>query len=377
LTQTPARFRIGFDGRTLGSPAAGARRYVRELFGALATVDDSLRIVAVGTPSGIEVPAGVEATPAASSIPTNVGWMLSGLPRAARKAGLDLFHAPAYTAPVRGPRPLVLTIHDVSYERHPEWYPYKRDPVRRAFYRISARSADRIVTDSVFSKQEIVEAYGLGPETIDVVPLAAAAVFVTGPRLPLPAGWPDRFVLHVGDLHARRNLPLLARALAAVRARDRGLKDVALVLAGVDRGEGASLREFATRAGGATPLVVFAGDTPESTLLALYRSAAALVYPSRYEGFGLPPLEAMACGTPVVAARAASIPEVVGDAAVLLDPDDEPAWVDAIHRVLDDPRHAARLSAAGLQRASSFSWLRTAAKTARVYRSLLGERQRL
>jgi alpha-1,3-rhamnosyl/mannosyltransferase len=369
LRSTPP-FRIGFDGRALDSPAAGARRYVRELFGALAVLDGSFHVVSVGTPRGTAVPMGVEATPMPATIPTNVGWMLSGLPRAARRAHLDLFHAPSYTAPLGGPRPLVLTIHDVSYERHPEWYPYKRDPVRRAFYRHSARSADRIITDSAFSKDEIVAAYGLEPETIAVVPLAAAAIFAPGPRLPLPAGWPSRFVLHVGDLHARRNLPMLARALAAVRTRAATLHDVTLVLAGVDRDAGDTLREVSARAGGA-PLVVFAGQTPDSTLLALYRSAAALVYPSRYEGFGLPPLEAMACGVPVIAAAAASIPEVVGRAGVLLDPDDEAGWADAIQQVLEDPAHAARLAAAGLERASSFSWQRTAIETARVYRSLL------
>jgi glycosyltransferase involved in cell wall biosynthesis len=344
---------------------------VRELFGALAALDDTLRIVAVGTPPGTVVPPRVERTPMPATIPTNFGWMVSGLPRAARKARLDLFHAPSYTAPVYGPRPLVLTIHDVSYARHPEWYPYKRDPLRRAFYRFSARTADRIITDSRFSRDEIATAYGLSPDRIDVIPLAPAGAFTPGPRLTLPANWPDRFVLHVGDLHVRRNLPMLAHAVATLRGRDPACKDLALVLVGVDRGLGPTLQDIDARAGGRSPLVLFAGDTSETMLIALYRSAAALVYPSRYEGFGLPLLEAMACGTPVIAARTSSIPEVVGDAAVLLDPDEEPAWVDAIRRVLEDPAHAAQLAAAGVHRAAAFSWQRTAAETARVYRSLL------
>jgi glycosyltransferase involved in cell wall biosynthesis len=363
--------RIGFDGRALTSPAAGMRRYTRELFGALAGLDPALAIVAIGAPDVSVVPLGVEAAPSARSLPTNAGWMLTGLPRAARRARLDLFHAPSYTAPIGGPRPLVVTIHDVSYERHPEWYPYKRDPLRRAFYRRSAVAADRIITDSRFSKTEIVEAYGVRPETIDVVPLAAAPVFRPGPALPLPTECPLRYVLHVGDLHARRNLAMVARAVSAVRTHHVAESGLALVLAGVDRGSGEALRRISESAPGPSALVFFAGGTTEATLLALYRSAAALVYPSRYEGFGLPILEAMTCGVPVLAANTSSIPEVAGDAAVLLDPDDQAAWANEILRVLSDASHASRLSAAGLARASTFSWERTALETAGVYRSLL------
>jgi glycosyltransferase involved in cell wall biosynthesis len=363
-------FRIGFDGRALASPAAGMRRYTYELFGALARIDPAFAIVAVGPSSQSAIPSGVERARPASSLPTNLGWMLTGLPTTARRARLDVFHAPAYTIPM-GIRPVVVTIHDVSYARHPEWYPYKRDPLRRAFYRRSAVAADRIVTDSAFSKAEIVAAYGVAADSIDVVPLAAARTFIAGPPLPLPAACPPRFVLHVGDLHARRNLEMVARALQAVRARNRSVQDVSLVLAGVDRGTAAPLEALITRAGGATPLVTCTGAIDEPTLLALYRSAAALVYPSRYEGFGLPLLEAMSCGVPVIAAATSSIPEVTGDAAVLLDPDDEAAWADAIERIFDDPDRAGTLRAAGRARAAQFSWDRTARETAAVYRKLL------
>ena len=347
------------------------RRYAQELFRALALLEPSLSIVAVGTPAGVSVPTGIELAAPARSLPTNLGWMLTGLPRAARRARLDLFHAPSYTAPVGGPRPLVLTIHDISYERNPEWYPYKRDPVRRAFYRYSARSADRVITDSEFSRREIVDVYSLRPDSIEVVPLAAAAAFCAGPTLPLPSGWPTHYVLHVGDLHVRRNLPMLARAVAAVRSRKPSWSSLGLVLAGVDRGTAPDLQRLSERNGGSTPLVTFAGATTEPLLLALYRSAAALAYPSRYEGFGLPLLEAMACGTPVIAARTSSIPEVVGDASKLLDPDDEDAWIAAIVRVLEDSAHRTRLREAGLKRAREFTWRRTAEETARVYRELL------
>ena len=130
-------------------------------------------------------------------------------------------------------------------------------------------------------------------------------------------------------------------------------------------------RLLASGAPGTEPLLVLKGATPEPDLIELYRGAAALVYPSRYEGFGLPLLEAMSCGTPVIAARSSSIPEVVGDAGALLDPDDEAAWTDAIERAIDDPAWARSLAEAGAARASLFSWTRSANETLRVYRSLL------
>ena len=231
------------------------RRYTNELFGALAQLDPLLSVVAVGVPAGLTVPAGIELAGGALSLPTNLGWMLTGLPRAARRARVDVLHAPSYTAPIGGPRPLVLTIHDVSYERNPEWYPYKRDPWRRAFYRYSARTADRVITDSEFSKQEIVEVYSLRPESIQVVPLAASRTFSPGPLLPLPSAWPRQFLLHVGDLHARRNLPMVTRAVAAVRSRRPSWANLGLVMAGVDRGMGTALQALSDASAGSTPLV--------------------------------------------------------------------------------------------------------------------------
>jgi glycosyltransferase involved in cell wall biosynthesis len=150
---------------------------------------------------------------------------------------------------------------------------------------------------------------------------------------------------------------------------------LSLVLAGVDRGIGDTLRAYAREAG--TPeAVVCLGQVTDGQLLTLYRSTAALVYPSRYEGFGLPALEAMACGTPVIASRAASLPEVVGDAGTLLDPDDEAGWAEEIARVVGDEFHSARMRKAGLTRARDFTWGRTASITLDVYRKAARQRAR-
>lgn len=360
--------RVGFDARALVSPAAGVRRYARELFGAMANLD-GVEVVAAGASPGADLPAGVSGKAASASLPTNLGWMVSGLPRAARSAGLDVFHAPSYTAPLGGPRPLVLTIHDISYERHPEWYPYRRDPVRRAFYRWSAGTADRLITDSEFSKQEIAAGYGLDPDRIAVVPLAAGPAFTPADAARANA---SPYLLHVGDLHPRRNLAVAVRALKRVRARRPDLRGLRLVLAGVDRGAGAAL------IGNSSPqdarMIELAGNVSEDALLQLYRGAHGLVYPSLYEGFGLPLLEAMACGTPVIASMASSIPEVTGDAAVLLDPNDDAGWAEAIES-LSDPAVAEQRRAMGIRRAAEFTWRRAAEATVDVYRLALGERR--
>ena len=366
---------VGFDGRALVSPAAGVRRYSYELFGALAALL-RVRVIAVGAPRHAGLPPGVERGPSALSLPSNPGWMLTGLPSAARRAHLDVFHAPSYTAPIKAPRPLVVTIHDVSYQRHPEWYPHRRDPLRRAFYRWSAHTADRIITDSSFSKAEIIAAYHVSAHIVHVVPLAAASRFEADGSQLLPDGVVPPYVLHVGDLHTRRNLEIAARAVLHVRRRNPAYARLQLVLAGVDRGSGQALTRIEESSPGERSVSRLLGPVDDATVGALYRGAAALVYPSRYEGFGLPLLEGMVSGTPVIAANAGSIPEVTGDAAVLLDPDDENGWACAIESVLDSRDHAARLRAAGLRRAALFSWRRTAEATLEVYERALAARGR-
>jgi glycosyltransferase involved in cell wall biosynthesis len=310
-------------------------------------------------------PAGIDYVPESSHPPTNAGWVLVGLPLAARRAGVDLIHAPAYVAPFWSPVPVVLTVHDVSYARHPEWFPYRRDALRRAYYRRSALSASAVITDSAFSAAEITAAYDIPPTRVVVIPLGVSPELVTGRAAPLPAGVAPPYVLHVGDLHERRNLHMAVRALLRAR-QDAGLRGLRLVLAGVDRGIGSDLLRLAREAG-SPDAVMMLGPVDEDVLRGLYRGAAGLVYPSRYEGFGLPLVEAMACGIPVLASRAASIPEVVGDAAILLNPDAESAWADALVRILTDQPLAVQLGAAGQQRTRSLTWDETARRTQEVY----------
>ncbi|MEQ1572671.1 MAG: glycosyltransferase family 1 protein [Vicinamibacterales bacterium] len=365
--------RVGVDGRAFTSPAAGVRRYISALVGALLALGDGIEIVALGG-GGTGLPAGVAHVPEPAHPPSNPGWILVGLPRAAARGRVSLIHAPAYTAPFWAGVPVVLTIHDVSYARRPEWYPHRVGPARQWYYRRSAHSAAHVLTDSEFSAAEIVAAYSIPRDRLTVVPLGvdADAFAPPGPDLrhTPPAGVPTPYLLHVGDLHERRNLAPIVEALLLARRRGDTPPGLSLVLAGLDRGVGAQLTSMVTEAG-AADVVVLLGPVSDSRLKALYRGATALVYPSLYEGFGLPLLEAMASGTPVIASRAASIPEVVGDAAIVLDPDDVRGWSDAIVSVATDPVRHAALRAAGLRHAAGFTWERTARLTRDVYRRVL------
>ena len=359
----PVNLRVGLDGRAFSSPAAGVRRYVNALAPALAALGAPLDLVVLGGPAA-SVPPGLAHQPAPPHPPTNLGWTVVGLPIAARRAGVDLLHAPAYTAPVGLRTPVVVTIHDVSYERHPEWYPYRRDWLRRAFYRASARSATRVVTDSMFSASEIHAAYDIPLDRIDVVPLGVVTRSDAGTSVASDVAPP--FVLHVGDLHQRRNLAVVVDAVVALRRQGGPAAGLTLVLAGVDRGLVDTLHARASTAA-APEAVVALGVVSDARLDALYRDAAALVYPSLYEGFGLPVLEAMARGTAVIASRASSIPEVLGDAGVLVDPGDAGAWIAALHAIIGDPARRTALAAAGTARAANFTWARTAQATYEVY----------
>ena len=365
--------RIGIDGRAFASPAAGVRRYVDGLTRALLALGEPLAVVVLGGRESNELPTGAGYVAEPPHPPTNLGWTLVGLPRAARRAAVDVIHAPAYTAPFWSPVPVVLTIHDVSYQLHPQWYPYRRDWARRAFYRRSAHVASHILTVSRFSVAEISAAYRISAERITVTPLGVGDGFAlagSDRSAEPPTGVSSPYLLHVGDLHERRNLRMLVDAVLAARRRIGGVSPrLSLVLAGKDLGAGDAASGIAAQAGEADA-VIRLGPVSEKRLLALYRGAIALAYPSLYEGFGLPLVEAMACGTPVIASDTASMPEVLGGAGLLVDPRDGQAWTSAIIGLVNDERTRSRLRAAGLRRAAEFTWERTAMLTLAAYRQV-------
>ena len=298
-------------------------------------------------------------------------WQQWELPRRARAAGADLLHVPGFDAPRRKPCPLVLTVHDLIGMLFPQNLP----PVARFYWSRwlprSIRWADRVIADSEHTRRDIVRLLGVPTERIVVIPLgvdvafrqvadAEALVAVRG-RYALP----ETFILYVGTLEPRKGLDTLVDAYATLA--DALSHD--LVIAG-KRGWYTQSLFAQVRRLGLERRVHFTNYVADADLPALYSLAAIFAFPSRYEGFGLPPLEAMACGTPVVSSNAASLPEAVGDAGLLVPPDDPVALAAALRRVLEDADLRARLHAAGLAQAQRFTWEETARQTLTVYQEL-------
>lgn len=343
---------VVIDADVLGRQRTGDESYVAGLLRELPALVAPQRLAAVTRHPDL-VPVGVEPIELGESRqPVRMAVRLPLLLRRRRPALAHFLHVipPAW----RGRS--VLTVQDLSFEHFPEVMGRSDRFFFRTFVPRSARRADRVLTGSEWTKSDLVERYGVAADRIVVTPYGVDPVFrPEGPRAERPP-----YALFVGALEERKRPEL---ALLALKAAD---CELGLVFAGPDRGLGVELREDA-RLLGLADRVEFAGHVVRENLAALYRGAACLVFPSRYEGFGLPVLEAMASGTPVVATRSSSIPEVAGDAAILVDGDaDELA--SAIERAVLERD---RLVSAGLARAEQFSWAETARRTAAVYRELV------
>ncbi|HEV8572111.1 MAG TPA: glycosyltransferase family 1 protein [Actinomycetota bacterium] len=300
-------------------------------------------------------------------------WALLGRPPLPDDlGGMDLVHAPSPVAlPPPGPgQRLVVTVHDLAFRVYPRLFPAVWRNLFRAGVRRAARNADALITVSEHTARDLVRFTRADPNRVHVVPLAAALPdagadpgdVVDRLKVPRP------YLLFVGVLEPRKNLVRLVRAYR--RAALAGGLHHALVLAGPMGWHARPLlREVATPGPGE---VVLTGRVGARELDALYRGASAFAYPSLYEGFGLPVLEAMVRGVPVVTSAISSLPEVTGDAALLVEPRSTGQLAEAIERVLAEEDLAARLSAAGRARASAFSWERTARMTLQVYEKVVG-----
>ena len=298
------------------------------------------------------------------------------LPRQARRQHIDVLFAPNYTTPTSRHFASVAAILDLRHIDLPETFARVHHEVHSRVVAHAVRSSAQVITLSEHAKRRIVAVYGISPERVTVTHLAPSAVYSAHvpsdeiQRVRQKYGLSQPYLLSVASLFPHKNLPVLIEALTALREMD--VPTVQLALVGLDatpihKNDADALR---ARIGAAhlNERVVMTGWVPDADLPALYQGAMAFVLPSRYEGFGLPVLEAMASGTPVITTTAASLPEVAGGAALLVDPDDQAALVGALRRVIEDETLRTDLAARGIDRAREFTWRKTAEATLAAFR---------
>ena len=332
------------DADVLGRQRTGDETYVLNLLRELGELapGSGLRLGAITRHAHL-VPPGIEPFELETSL--QEARMLWSVPRLLRRHDAALVHT-QYAVPARAPCPAVVTVHDLSFERDPSLMPRKDRLVFRRVVPRAVRAAVRVLTVSERTRADLVELYGVPDDRIVVTPNGVDPAFTPDDTVPRGA-----FVLAVGAVQRRKN-----QAAAAAAAEAVGLP---LVVVGPVKDEGLAAE---LRARG----VDLRGYVTKVELVELYRTAACLIQPSRYEGFGLPVLEAMACGTPVVTVDEAALREVAGDAAVIVD---GAHLADGLRRALGERE---RLVAAGLERARLFSWRTSAARTLEVYREAIG-----
>jgi glycosyltransferase involved in cell wall biosynthesis len=368
--------RIGVDGRELRAGVrTGIRRYTLEVL--RAAVARGLDCVLYGDRATELDAAPRDVTPAVLAGGPAPWWDQVVLPAALGRDGIDVFLSPYYKRPLRAPCPVVVTIHDLFFIGYPGRRRPLYDAVMTGLARLYARGAGAIIADSEHSRNAIVARLGIAAERIAVIPVGLGPEF--RPAAPSAAqreryGLGPRYALYVGNFLAHKNLPRLLRAWAALAAPLRSAHR--LVLAGGATAGRPALAALASSLGLADS-VVFAGVVDDADLPALYGGAAVVVLPSLEEGFGLPALEAMACGAPVVASRRGALPEVVGDAGVLVDPEDASALAAALGRVLGGSLDRDALVQRGLARASCFTTAHTSGRVVDLLQATAGLRPAL
>jgi glycosyltransferase involved in cell wall biosynthesis len=359
--------------------SGGISRYIYHLLVALRALDGPERYTAfVG-----QVPADPALAPTshfrlqAVGLPTRrpavrIFWEQCLQPRALQQAGVDLLHALAFALPLSWRGPAVVSFMDLSFLRFPQAFNRANRLYLATMARAAVRRADHLLAISESTRQDLIHLLGAAPERVTVTycgvdpafrPLGEAAVAAFRARYSLPPG----YILYVGTLEPRKNVPRLLDAYALLRRQRGGAPPLVLVGARGWRQLGLEARVAQL---GLDEHVRWLGYLPPAELPLCYNAAGLFVYPSLYEGFGLPPLEALACGTPVVTSNTSSLPEAVGDAALTVAPRDVAALAEAMARVLDDAALCARLRAAGPAWARRFTWRQTAEQTRGVYRRL-------
>ena len=376
--------KIGYNAMMFRYPATGSGQYLTHLLNALVEAAPGNEYVLLGpdpqpergdlNPRLSYVQAAVPAPVRSNARLEKLAWEQLTAPSAARRAGADLLHVPYFAPPYFSRTPVVTTIHDVIPLRLPV---YRSSGFMRAYLRLVSRAAHRstlIITVSQHAKHDMMDALKLPAERIRVIYEAAGEQYrpvideETLARVRARYGVGKRFIFYLGGLDARKNVPALDKAFAHVY-RQIGDPGLQLLIAGnPDKKSGPLFpdpRPLAADLGMAGQIVY--RFIEEEDKAAVYSAASVFAFPSLYEGFGLDPLEAMSCGAPVACSNRTSLPEVVGDAALLFDPDNTGQMVTAIRDVLTNDTLAADLRARSLRQAAKFNWRKTAEETLGVY----------
>ena len=379
--------KIAINGMFWNQPTTGSGQYVRALVAALRECAPQNEYVVIPpVPGGGRQEAGggrQEAGGRRRSAVENISkvWFEQiAFVRACRRARADVAHVPYFGSPLVSLTPTVVTIHDLIPLVLPA---YRGSLLVRAYTALAAQSARRaatIIADSEHSRRDIITHLRIDAARVRVVYLAADAHYrplddaTRIEALRRKLGLPENYLLYLGGYDQRKNVRVILDAFARAELYRAGYR---LVLAGVNLGRDSEFfpdpRRLAREVNLPADALCLLGWVEEEDKVALYAGARAFLFPSRYEGFGLPPLEAMASGTPVLCAHASSLPEVVGDAAILLPPDDARAWADALCALLADAARRAELRARGLAQARKFSWARCAEETLAVYENVRRE----
>ncbi len=371
--------RVGIDAHAIGQRLTGNEVYVRSLIHEYPALDQSAEFTAyIATPDAEAwLPEGFGRRYISRNPFVRLGADLS---MELRKNPTDLLHV-QYTAPLFCPVPVVVTVHDVSYLEHPEYFSKFRANQLRLSTRHTLNFAKQVITVSEFSRQRIAKVYGLDPADIVVTPNGPQEQFRPLKRetsmfkVHQALGIDKPYILHVGDLHPRKNQISLIRAFGQLVRNHPALKHH-LVLAGKHTWFSPQVLAEIRRSGVEDRIVV-TEFVEEDLLPSLYNAADVFVFPSWYEGFGLPAIEAMACGRPVVCSDATALPEVVDGAALLFRPDSVEDQMRAIRDLLLDAELSERMSKKSLQRAKHFNWRDTASKTLDTYYQVAEKKQQL
>jgi glycosyltransferase involved in cell wall biosynthesis len=363
--------RIGIDSRSLNQKGLGVGRYLFDLLKHYPELDRSneylLYLKQTGLPSALS-----NFSSKAISLPlinSNFAWLNFRLPVELLRDKIDLFHCPFYGLPVYQPCPMVVTIHDIIYEIHPEWFPKLQGASFRFLSRLGAKTARKVIAVSEHTKKDIMERYHVPESKIEVIYEAPDDMYriikdeALLKRTKQKFGITKDFLIHVGAIHKRRNIVSLLKVFKRLKESGR---DLQLVLVGSIQWPFIDLKQLLLEMGLKSDVVHLEFISDEN-LACLYNAARLFVYPSLYEGFGLPLVEAMACGTPIAASNVSSIPEVIGDAGILFDPYNEDEILDSIKTIIDDKNARDSLISRGSDRVRRYSWSGAAKRTIELY----------